>query len=172
MLLVSLLHTEGAATASLAHTSKELRWRRTQLFELCFDKAILPGTNVQGTGLLSGGHLIPKLLGNLAPTADATHRLKMRRGAIQLHHHGPPLRIHRDLLLGATHVDHHRPEAIVEVRLGEARWLMNGQRHDVNPRPDPPGTGGAVIRRETMQSFKESGSLGPHPRILRIPWVL
>ena len=31
---------------------------------------ILPGTNVQGTGLLSGGHLIPKLLGNLQRCQD------------------------------------------------------------------------------------------------------
>ena len=36
----------------------------------------------------------------------------------------------------STHPFQPTPEAIVEVRLGEARWLMNGQRHDVNPRPD------------------------------------
>lgn len=45
----------------------------------------------------------------------------------------------------STHPFQPTPEAIVEVRLGEARWLMNGQRHAVNPRPDPPGSSGAAV---------------------------
>ena len=52
----------------------------------------------------------------------------------------------------STHPFQPTPEAIVEVRLGEARWLMNGQRHDVPaPRSPVPGAPWSEPKRHPHQ---------------------